>query len=169
MKQEQLQKVLNSLVADFGYENVRKRLGELRPIKTTSAGHGKKSDSVSAAKSTPESGKKKSKLTAMKFVQSLPIADTDKKEILFTIAEKYEAKEFMPNVNHVRGFLIDGRRDVSRIKSRQQVTAAVFKQLADLETSKLREMVERGIYGPRKKLKPFARAIEGFSRPSRST
>ena len=73
----------------------------------------------------------------MNVVKSFDITNNAKKEILFTRAKKYEAKEFMPNVNHVRAFL-SRTRDVSRIKSRQQVTVAVFKKAHDLKTSELR-------------------------------
>ena len=111
---------------------------------------------------------KRTKPTAMKIVQSCEITDDEKKEILLTLAKQYEAKEFMPNVNHVRDFL-HSERDVSRIKSRQQVTSAVFKKLSALETSKLREILDRGLYGPPKRLESYARAIEGFHRPNRPT
>ena len=168
MKNDQLQKTLSNLVADFGYQNVRKTLSEMRAAKTTTVNYKTKSENVVIAESTTKYSKKKSKPNAEKFVESLVISDAEKKKILATMAKKYEAKKFMPTVNHVRGFLIDSVEDVSRIKSRQQVTIAVFKQLAILETDKLREITECGVYGPPKRLEPFARAIEGFSRPSRS-
>ncbi len=163
MRNEQLQKTLSNLVADFGYQNVRKTLSGMRSAKTTTVNYKTKHENVVIAKPS----KKKSKPNAEKFVESLVITDAEKKEILVTMAKKYEVKKFMPTVNHVRGFLIDSVEDVSRIKSRQQVTIAVFKQLAILETDTLREIVECGVYGPPKRLEPFARAIEGFSRSSR--
>ena len=171
MKQEQLQKTLSDLVKGFGYENVRKTLSEMRSGKSTIINRVNRGAKIRRAVVDESSIKptiKRTKPNAVKVVRSLDITDREKKEILFTMAEKYEAKEFMPNVNHVRDFLGDGERDVSRIKSRQQVTVAVFKQLFDLETDKLREMLERGLYGPPKRLEIFAKAIEGFNRQDRS-
>lgn len=168
MRHEQLQKTLNNLVTNFGYEDVRKTLSGMRLVKVASTSRKMDSGNAVVAKPTTEPGKKRYRPNAVKFVQSLSITDDEKKKILFSMAEKYEAKEFMPNVNHVRGFLIKQDKDVTRIKSRQQVTISVFKLLADLETSKLCEMVERGMYAPTKRLAPYARAIEGFRRPNSS-
>jgi len=166
MKQQQLQETLTNLVSSFGYENVRKTLGAMRSAKSVTAKRAAiRRGETAQLPATPD--KKKTKPDAVRVAQSLAITDDEKKKILFQLAEKYEAKEFMPNVNHVRDFLNDGERDVSRIKSRQQVTVAVFKQLGGLETGKLREMLDRGLYGPPKRLAPYARAIEGFRRPNR--
>ena len=166
MKQKQLQKSLGVLINQFGYANVQKALEGTRLKESGGAKCDAKTRCVIADKTSAKSTKKRTKPNAVKIVNSLDIADPGKKEILFIMAKKYEAKEFMPNVNHVRDFL-GSERDPSRIKSRQQVTSAVFKQLRDLETSKLREMMDRGLYGPRKKLEDYARAIEGFGRPNR--
>lgn len=160
MTHAQLQKTLGKLVTEFGYDDVHLTLRHIRRGEATvTKSRAKNCRAVGAA--TP--GKKRNKPNAVSVVTSLNIANAEKKEILFTLAKKYEAKEFMPNVNHVRDFL-NGERDVTRIKSRQQVTSAVFKRLHSLETNKLREMLERGWYGPTKRLEPYARAIEGFGR-----
>ncbi|WP_424947386.1 hypothetical protein [Candidatus Spongiihabitans sp.] len=167
MKQEQLQKRLGVLINSFGYKTVRKTLGEMRVEKSAAANRGAKIRRVGTDELTITPTKKRIKPNAANVVKSFDITDREKKAILFIIAEKYEAKEFMPNVNHVRDFL-GGARDVSRIKSRQQVTSAVFKQLAGLETSELHEMLDRGFYGPSKRLESYAKAIEGFARQDRS-
>lgn len=167
MKQQQLQETLTSLVSSFGYENVRKTLGTMRSEKFAAAKRNAvHKDAAGQPPAKPE--KKRTKPDAVRVTQSLAITDDEKKKLLFELAEKYEAKEFMPNVNHVRDFLNDGERDVSRIKSRQQVTVAVFRRLGDLETNRLREILERGLYGPPKRLAPYARAIEGFRGPDHS-
>ena len=168
MKQHQLQETLSDLISNFGYENVRKTLSVMRSSSPVTAKHNAKIRRDAAGKSSAKPVKKRTKPDAMRVAQSLAITDDEKKRILFTLAEKYEAKEFMPNVNHVRDFLNDGERDVSSIKSRQQMTVTVFKRLGSLETGKLREMLDRGLYGPPKRLAPYARAIEGFRRPDRS-
>jgi len=160
MRQRQLQETLAGLVGRFGYDNVRKTLSALRAAESAAA----KRDVAAQPSAAPG----KSKPDAVRVARALAITDAEKREILFALAEKYEAKEFMPNVNHVRDFLNDGERDVSRIKSRSQVTGTVFKRLGDLETGKLREMLERGLYGPPKRLAPYARAIEGFRRQNQS-
>lgn len=167
MKQEQLQQTLSALISGFGYENVHNTLKGMQSEKSAVENRVAKTCSVGIDESAVKPTKKRTKPNAVNVVKSLDIINDEKKEILFIMAEKYEAKEFMPNVNHVRNFLGD-KRDVSRIKSRQQVTVAVFKQLCDLETCELREIIDHGFYGPPKRLETFARAIEGFSRQDRS-
>ena len=167
MKQQQLQETLTRLVSGFGYENVRRTLTAMRSVKPVTAKRNAAIRRDAAAQPPAKRDQKRTGPDAVRVAQSLAVTDEEKKKILFALAEKYEAKEFMPNVNHVRDFLNTGERDVSRIKSRQQVTVAVFRQLGGLETGKLREMLERGLYGPPKRLAPYAGAIEGFRRPNR--
>ncbi len=168
MKQQQLQETLKGLIECFGYDNVSKTLKDMQSEKPVIGKQKTKIYSVTAGENSKKQTKKSIKPNAVNVVKSLDITNKAKKEILFTMAKKYEAKEFMPNVNHVRAFLSD-KRDVSRIKSRQQVTVAVFKKLHDLKTSELREIMDRGLYAPPKRLEAFAKAIEGFSRHDRST
>ena len=166
MKQAQLRESLSELISGFGYEIVHKTLREIHAKKIVDAKRDAGNRCAIVTRSSAKPGKKRTKPNAVRVVKSIEITDDEKKEILFTMAKKYEAKEFMPNVNHVRGFL-HSERDVSRIKSRQQVTSAVFKKLSALETSKLREILDRGLYGPPKRLESYARAIEGFDRQNR--
>ena len=157
MNHAQLQKSLSELVGNFGYDVVRKALRDAQP--TTD----KHEPAVRRVNGAQHPDAKRVRPTAMEIVASINVADDEKQALLLTLAKKYEEKEFMPNVNHVRDFLCNDR-DVSRIKSRQQVTSAVFKKLANLETANLREIMERGLYGPTKRLADYARAIEGFER-----
>ncbi len=168
MKQERLQKTLSDLVSGFGYENVRKTLIGMRSAESTIANRREKIRCATTGKSSIKPSKKRTKPNAVAIVGSLDTTDMGKKKILFSLAEKYEAKEFMPNINHVRDFLSDGERDTSRIKSRRQATAAVFKKLCDLETRTLCEIQDRGLYAPPKRLDAFAKAIEGFTKQDRS-
>lgn len=167
MRQQQIEKPLRNLVARFGYANVQKELHKLNSVTAeVEVKRVSKRDKASGATNGTGSKKKASKPNAERCVRKMDIADLTKREILYSLATKYEEKKFMPNVNHVRNFLSGGERDVSRIKSRQQVTNAVFKKLAALETSRLQEIVDRGLYGPPKRLASYARAIEGFRRPN---
>jgi len=166
MKHAKLQERLNELVSSFGYDAVYKTLCEAKAAKVAVA----KRDTKVRRTANDSAGKPAAtrvKPTAVKIVNSIEITDSEKKEILLTMAKKYEEKEFMPSVNYVRNFLCN-ERDVSRIKSRQQVTSAVFKKLARMETGKLREIVDRGTYAPPATLRSIARAIEGFNRPDHS-
>jgi len=166
MKHIKLQECLEELIGSFGYDSVYKTLREVQASKASAA---KRDTKVRRAEndSTGKPAAMRVNPTAVKIVNSIEIIDSEKKEILLTMAKQYESKEFMPSVNYVRKFLRN-ERDVSRIKSRQQVTSAVFKKLARMETGKLREIVDRGMYAPPATLRSIARAIEGFNRSDHS-
>ena len=101
---------------------------------------------------------------AVACAKSLDLVDKKKQAILIDMAERYEAKKFMPNVTHVRTFLESQGIDVSRVKSRQQVTRSVFRNLAELEIDALRDIEDSGLYDPPKTLASIAAAIGGFKR-----
>ena len=159
MDKDTLRDLLSTLVDDCGYEIVREALEDFDPkLKRAPAS---KNSSVKRVK------KPRTKPNAVSIVGSFALSDERKKSVLMALAKKYEDKEFMPNVNHVRAFLEQEGKDVSRIKSRGQVVSTVFKCLADWETPKLRELDTRGLYGPPKSLSVIAKSIENFGQRNR--
>ena len=159
MQKDDLRNLLSTLVDDCGYDAVREALEDFNPAL--------KSTPTSRNSSVKRSRKPRAKPNAIAIVDSLVLPDEGKKSVLMTLARKYEEKAFMPNVNHVRAFLEQEGKDVSRIKSRGQVVSTVFKCLADWETPRLRELDTRGLYGPPKSLSVIAKSIESFGQRSR--
>ena len=105
MKKAPLQKSLRDLVSGFGYENVRKALRGMQPEKAAALNRHPKTGHATADASSTKPGKKRTKPNALAIVKSFDLTNDEKNKLLFILAEKYEAKEFMPGVNHVRGFL----------------------------------------------------------------
>lgn len=141
MKKKNLLTTLSALVGDCGYESVKRSLDELRPLPR------------------PQN--------AVAVVASLDVNDEEKRRVLETLAEKYDAKQFMPNVKHVREFMDRVGRDSSRVKARQKVPVAVFQCLATWDTMRLQKMEQVGWYTP-KSLTRIVTAIDKAERPSRS-
>lgn len=158
MNRKTLAKQLTALVGDFGYDNVRTTLGEIRRAKKHSA-----------KPRNPAARAPRKKPDAVAVVASIDLADTDKRELLSRLAKKYEAKLFMPSTNHVRSFLMRDVADPARIKSRQQVTVKVFKKLATMNLQELRDLEFYGAYDPPKRLATYAEAIENFGRNLRAS
>lgn len=158
-----LRKLMSTLVDDCGYDVIRNVLDDLAPAQAD------KSASRDKDSSDNRSGRSRARPNAVAIVNSLVSVDEGKKDILMTLARKYEGKMFMPNVNHVRAFLEREGEDVSRIKSRQQAVSTVFRYLADWDTPRLQELERRGLYGPPKSLSAIAGSIENFGRQSRRT
>ncbi|MDE0331747.1 MAG: hypothetical protein OXL41_07750 [Nitrospinae bacterium] len=159
MQKDDLRNLLSALVDDCGYDAVREALEDFDPAR--------KRSSVSKNSPAKRHKKTRAKPNAVSIVDSLALPDEGKKKVLMALARKFEEKAFMPNVNHVRAFLEQEGKDVSRIKSRGQVVSTVFKRLADWETSRLQELETRGLYGPTKSLSVIAKSIENFGRRTR--
>lgn len=159
----QLEETLSSLVAVYGHKKVQSKLDRIKFGRDTSAKHRQRDEAA-----TKSADKPKPRRDAVAIAESLDLIDSEKKAIIFDMARRYEEKKFMPNVNHVRAFLESLGEDVSRVKSRQQVTASVFRKLAELETPVLLDMQNRGLYGPPMTLGPIADAIGRFGQSRRS-
>ena len=154
MQKNTLRNLLSTLVDDCEYDAVRKALEDFAPALERTP--------VSKNSTVKRPKKSREKPNAVSIVSSLALSDEGKKSVLLVLARKYEEKAFMPNVNHVRAFLEQEGKDVSRIKSRGQVVSTVFKCLADWETTRLQELDTRGLYGPPKSLSAIAESIESF-------
>lgn len=162
MKKRALMQILAGLVEECGYETVRRVLEQNQPAKPESA---KVATKKNNRPKNPKSGK--SRPNAITAVESLALTGGEKKRVLERLAEKYEQKAFMPNVNHVRIFLSALGVDVSRIKSRQNATVRVFKHLAEMPQDELLEIESSGRYGPPKRLADIAEAIHTFGKHQR--
>ncbi len=159
VRQTSMQKTLAALVADYGYDSVRRGVEKMRPLKKPA------SKTLAAPKNRRE--KPRARKNAVAVVGSLKLNDEEQKRMLTVLAEKYDAKTFIPYVASARAFLEREGADISRVKSRQQVTVAIFKRLAGWETERLREMDDGGWYAPHEGLAPIAEAIENFARQRR--
>ena len=158
---------LAALVDDYGYQKVRANLDSLKEKQFVPARREKRKNSADCSRDETKS-KSRVRRDALAIVQSLNVADEGKKSILMNLAARFEAKEFMPNSNSVRAFLQDRGTEASHIKSRQQSASAVFRNLAEMGIEDLREIHDRGLYGPPKTLKGIADAIESFGRTRRA-
>ncbi len=149
-----LAKIMSALVASQGRDNILRALG-VKP--------GQKSKPKTAPKP-------RVKPDAVSAVAAMDLDDAAKKEFLAHLAKKYEAKEFMPNVNHVRTFLMyHTKEDPAKIKSRQQITVKIFKKMAEMSLEELRELKYCGMYDPPKRLAAYADAIENYGREMRAS
>lgn len=158
MKKNLLANLLSVLIDNFGYDKVRSALDGMLPRQ--SGNITRKVARVRVARPKPD---------AVAAVAAMNLENAEKRDFLAHLAEDYEAKRFMPNVNHVRSFLMHEHDNPALIKSRQQVTVKVFKKLAAMDLKELRELEFCGAYGPPKRLATYAEAIENFGRHLRNS
>ena len=152
MRDNTLRRILSALIDDFGFQEVRKSLDDFSV-------EGAKADAI---RKLPVDARRKPKMrpNAIAVVKALKIDNVDKKDILFVLAQQYEDKDFMPNINSVRAFLAKQGKDISRVKSRQQAVSTVFKCLADWDTQHLSDLHAKGAFAGPKSLAVIADAIE---------
>lgn len=155
MRQNEIKKALSPLVLDCGYAPVMRALRSMHD-----AGISNKS-MVDKNKPSPVS-RSHNKKSAVAVVDALNVTDDSKKRALMSLAEKYDAKTFMPGVNSARDFLRHKGMDVSGIKSRQQVASAVFKCLAMCQIDDIYRIAD--VYGPVNSLNAVSQAIDSFRR-----
>ena len=163
MNDKTLHRQLTTMVGNFGYDNVRKTLGDIRREKS----HTTKPKKMVIKLTTNTPARKK--INAAAVVISFKLTDSKKHDSLLALAKKYDKKLFMPNVTHVRSFLMHEHEDPSRIKSRQQVTVKVFKKLAEMSLEELHEIEFCGFYDPPKRLAIYAETIANFGRSIRGS
>lgn len=97
MREKTLNKILAALVEDFGYQQVRKSL--------TNFSRRKAKGSIPKQSSSDGNSKSRVRQSAISIVKSLVIEEEEKRDLLQTLAKKFDEKTFMPNVNAVRAFL----------------------------------------------------------------
>jgi len=166
MQRSQLKETLSSLVKAFGHKKVQSALDSLETCRTIAPERNKaynKNRADGAAHAKP-----KKRRDAIAIVNSFGLIDKERAKILVEMARRYEAKQFMPNVNHARAFLQSRGIDVSLVKSRRQTTVAVFRNLAELEASVLHDILDGGLYDPPMRLGPIADAIDNYGQWRRS-
>lgn len=166
MKKSILTEMLSVLITHFGLARIMSALVASEGRDKILSALGVKTVQKDKPKSAP---KPRAKPDAVSIVAAMELDDSAKKEFLAHLAKKYEAKEFMPNVNHVRTFLMHDHEDPAKIKSRQQVTVKVFKKMAAMSVEELRELEYCGMYDPPKRLAAYAEAIENYGREMRAS
>jgi len=166
MQRSQLKETLSSLVKAFGHKKVQNALDSLGTCRTIAPERDKAYEKNRAEGAVHAKSKKQR--DAIAIVNAFGLTDKEKAKLLVEMARRYEARQFMPNVGHARAFLQSRGIDVSFVKSRRQTTAAVFKNLAELETPVLRDILDGGQYDPPMRLGPIADAIDNYGQWRRS-
>ena len=163
MTKNQLDQKLEAIIGQFGYTEVQKRLdaANRRLNRLPMDSHSRHSDTLSNAVNRRKIHRKRD---AIDIVSSFDGIDSDKHDILTDLAQKFERKEFMPNIATTRMFLESVGEDTSRLKSRKQAVAKIFRALSALPDKRLRQIVERGSFSGPARLGPLADAIAGANK-----
>ncbi|WP_424945939.1 hypothetical protein [Candidatus Spongiihabitans sp.] len=164
MNNKQLDTNLSALVQRYGYERVHADLIRFKPrTEHTAVGKGRNKNNRESSNSVSPISKKsspKKKPNALTTVNTINLADNSKREILIEMAEKFECREFLPHVSEARMLLESLGKKTGNIKSRTQVISRIFRALAEMPITELREINNHYTYtGQSSSLLPIAAAI----------
>ncbi len=155
MNNTQLDTALISLVNTHGYNHVRSTL--------TRVWADVKKD---ASKPTPKrtanpTNKPRYKPNAVSIVRKLDISDSNKREIIMILAERFERKKFLPDIGGVRMLMRELGMDIYNMKVRTQRLSKLFQALSTKPIDYLtRVKNSQSLAGIPSDLQTIANAIE---------
>ena len=161
---DKLHTALESIVRQFGYENVSRTLGEFEPGPT--------------GESPPRQAKKprgtrrgvrktsKPRRTAIEYVRKMDMP-AERAELMGRAAEAFELRAFLPTIGDIRSFCETYGIEEPRSKSRVAGIPRIFKFLVTMQLTDIKRMLDDGMFSGPAELGPIADAIRGKAREYR--
>ena len=162
MAQPSLKIALRSMVQKHGFDLVNKSLQEIGfpelPIEKS------KGDTTVPDKNVDQqTHKKKSKPTAPQYVAKMPLPP-EKEASVLELAEKFQAKLFLPTTGDISNFCQAYRIDEPTSKSRANAMPRVFKLIASMDAQDIQYLLDSGMFSGPSRLGPIADAIRNNGR-----
>jgi DNA-binding transcriptional ArsR family regulator len=145
-----LGKLLQTLVEEWGYENVALELSHTNRYSL------RRSIESHASSSARSSDRKKPAPTEQ---VEKALLDPQRKELLLQLAKRYEEKQFLPNVAAAREFLTMLGEFPGQIKDRDHSFRVLLRCLLQLPMERLRQITDSSLYSGPSQLGPISDAI----------
>lgn len=158
MKNRRLADELRLLVSRHGLEAVNLELRALETDQPT-----RKPNRSTQAKTRRRNGRVK----APEYVQKMDI-DADKRPAVSALAERFEAKSFLPTCGDIRNFCAIYGIDEPASKSRAAAIPRLFKYLAAMATKDVKDLLAHNAFSGPTQLAPIAEAIRRHGRARRN-
>jgi hypothetical protein len=143
-----LGKILQTLVEEWGYENVALELSHTNRHSLRR--------SIEPHESARSSDRKKP--TPTEQVERA-LLDPQRREPLLQLAKRYEVKQFLPNVAAAREFLAMLGEFPGQIKDRDHAFRVLLRCLLQLPMERLRQITDSSLYSGPSQLGPISDAI----------
>lgn len=156
MKSESLADELGLLVSRHGFEAVNLELRTLeakRPTAKLNLG-------------TPKAGRRNGRVKAPEYVQKMVI-DADKRAAVSALAERFEAKSFLPRCADISNFCAIYGIDEPASRSRAAAIPRLFKCLAAMDARDLKNLLADNAFSGPTELAPLSEAIRQHGRAAR--
>lgn len=157
MKSESLADELGLLVSRHGFEAVNLELRTLETKQPTA-----KLDRGTQAKA----GRRNGRVKAPEYVQKMVI-DADKRAAVSALAERFEAKSFLPSCADISNFCAIYGIDEPASKSRAAAIPRLFKCLAAMDAKDLKNLLADNAFSGPTELAPLSEAIRQHGRAAR--
>ena len=160
MTQSSLQSALRSLVQRHGFELVSESLQE---IGHSDSHIGKAKENVARSNKGFEQqiSKKTAKTTAPQYVAKMQLP-TEKELPVLALAQKFQAKSFLPTTGDIANFCQSYRIDQPASKSRASAIPRVFKFIASMDAADIYGLLDSGMFSGPSRLGPIADAIRNY-------
>jgi hypothetical protein len=148
-----LNKLLQALVEEWGKEEVLAAVARTSAISTgakfVSAHHGAQRINTSSVR-----------LNAAQQVEQTT-AVGNQRELLLTIADRFDRKEFLPSVADVREFIMMTGKQPGSVKDRKDAFRVILSLLLDLPQDRLHQVLRTALTSGPSQLGPISDAISG--------
>lgn len=144
-----LTKLLQTLVDEWGYEDVAATLASIKVAL---------SDSLVAERAKPRRSKKRIRLSATEQIERSAL-EGEQKEMLLQLAVRYDQKLFLPSVADVREFLIMMGERPTGMKDRTQAFRVLLGSLMQLPVVRLQQLAQTALHSGPSELGPLSDAI----------
>ena len=160
MKNKRLADELRRLVGRHGFEAVdlELRLLETKQQPTRNVGRG--------AQTVRK--RRNGRLKAPEYVEKMDI-DAERRPAVSALAERFEAKSFLPRCADISNFCAIYDIDEPASKSRAAAIPRLFKHLATMDTKEIKDLLADSAFAGPSQLAPLAEAIRRHGRGARST
>ena len=162
MTQSDLKNALRSMVQKHGFDLVNESLQEIG-FSELHIEKSKGDTTIPDKNADQQTRPKKSKPTAPQYVAKMPLPP-EKEASVLELAEKFQAKLFLPTMGDISNFCQAYRIDEPSSKSRANAMPRVFKLIASMDAQDIQYLLDSGMFSGPSRLGPIADAIRNNGR-----
>ena len=147
------------MVRRYGYRPVAQALEGMEQTVVTARNRALKSGNSARLKSASSRPRSSASMYAAKL--ELP---SEKHSMVIELASRFDNRTFVPTIGDVRNFFRFYRIDTARLKSRGQTMVRVFKALASMDETEIKQILDDRLFSGPSRMEPIADAIRRASR-----
>lgn len=153
-----LLRILAPLVAEWGYEEVRRALTEVSEVTSAARSELALAEPLRREASANRESRRSKRPTAVDYVAKLDSADREDMNLL-EIASRFDRRDFLPSMGDVREFLSMQGQEPTQMKDRSDAFRRILPVLQRLPRERLEHLANSASYSGPARLGPLSDAI----------